>query len=257
MTTAARPTFDPAKGGSMLQDTAKGKLSHQVSSRDLPSHKTLKERLPGQDTFEEIKDRDLKAELEERENIAQIEKTKATAYKFVPSLEQATQVRLAIKAERDREREAKKEALLSCESVLDEDELSRKCPNIVNARKMAQLDKDEDFGSDNEFSESDFENDDDDEEDDPEELMAELNRIKQERLAEQEKRESECRAGVDRLGSDINDDAASTFSIKRRWDDDVPFKNCAREEPDPKRKLYVNDTLRSEFHKKFMNKYIR
>lgn len=242
----------------MLQDTAKGKLSHQVSSRDLPSHTKLKERLPGQDTKEELSERDLRAELEEREKIAQIEKNQAPAYKFVPSLEQATQVRLALKAERDREREAKKEALLGGESVLDESELSQSCPKLVDAIKMARLDKDVDFGSENEFSESDFGDDDGDEDDDPEELMAELNRIKQERLAEQERRENESRAKLEEQpGSDLNDETASTFSIKRRWDDDVPFKNCAREEPDPKRKLYVNDTLRSEFHKKFMNKYIR
>lgn len=256
MTTAARPTFDPAKGGSMLHDTAKGRLSHQVSARDLPSHKTLKARQPGQDTQEELQERDLRAELEEREKIAAIEKNNAPKFKYVPSLEQATQVRLAIKAERDREREAEKEALLNSESVIDEDELGQRFPNIVNARKMAQLDKDEDFGSDNDFSENDFEDYDEDE-DDPEELMAELNRIKQERLEEEEKREKEIRNKECRIRSETDDDASSTFSIKRRWDEDVPFKNCARQDSDPKRKLYINDPLRSEFHKKFMNKYIK
>uniref|UniRef100_A0A6G1S5I5 Protein CWC15 n=1 Tax=Aceria tosichella TaxID=561515 RepID=A0A6G1S5I5_9ACAR len=257
MTTAARPTFDPAKGGSSLQDKQIGKLSHLVSARDQPAHLTLKERLPGQDTQDELKDRDLRAELEEREKIAQIEKSKNTNCKFVPSLEQATQVRLAIKAEQDREREAKKEALLSSESVIDENELSQRCPNIVNARKMAKLDEDEDFGSDLDLSESDFDDDDDDDEDDPEELMAELNRIKQERQAEEERREREQREKEECVRSNLDDDASSTFSVKRRWDDDVPFKNCAREEPDPKRKLYINDTLRQEFHKRFMDKYIR
>jgi len=193
--------------------------------------------------------------LEELEKIAQIEKSKSTEYKYVPSLQQATQVRLAIRAEMDREREAKKEALLSNESVIDEDELSRKVPIIVNARKMAQLDKDEDFGSDNDLSESDFTDDDDD--DDPEELMAELNRIKQERLAEEERKEKEKREREGRVRLSYDDDTESTFSVKRRWDEDVPFKNCARDAPDPKKTPYVNDTLRQEFHKRFMNKYIR
>lgn len=252
MTTAARPTFDPAKGGAGVKDRDIGKLSHQISSRDLPAHKTLKERLHGQDTAEELKERDLKAELEERERIAQIEKSRESSCKFVPSLEQATQVRLALKAERDREREAQKEALLNSDSV-DDVSSHQKYPTIVNARKMAQLDKDEDYGSDNELSESDFDDDDDD---DPAELMAELNKIKQERLAEEERREKEKE---DRIRpSNIDDDASSsTFSVKRRWDDDVPFKNCARDEPDPKRKLYLNDTLRQDFHRRFMDKYIR
>ena len=43
-----------------------------------------------------------------------------------------------------------------------------------------------------------------------------------------------------------------------RWDDDVVFKNCAKGVDDQKKdKRFVNDTLRSEFHKKFMEKYIK
>lgn len=43
-----------------------------------------------------------------------------------------------------------------------------------------------------------------------------------------------------------------------RWDDDVVFKNCAKGIDDQKKdKRFVNDTLRSEFHKKFMEKYIK
>lgn len=45
------------------------------------------------------------------------------------------------------------------------------------------------------------------------------------------------------------------FSIKRRWDDDVVFKNCAKDER--KAQHFINDTLRSEFHRKFMDKYVR
>ena len=40
-----------------------------------------------------------------------------------------------------------------------------------------------------------------------------------------------------------------------RWDDDVVFKNCAK--GDEKKPLFINDTLRSEFHKKFMEKYVK
>lgn len=245
MTTAARPTFNPAKGGSGMREKDLGKLSQQTSSRDLPAHLTLKERAPGQGTIDEINGRDLLSELEEREKIARLEKSREPQYKYVPSLEQTTQVRLALKAERDKERAAEKDALLDIESQI--------CPNIINARKMAQLDADEDFG-DADFSESDF-NDDDEDEDDSEELMAELNRIKQERLAEEEKREKESKEREEQVRSNVIPEAS--FSIKRRWDDDVPFKNCARDEPDPRRKLYVNDTLRQEFHKRFMDKYIR
>lgn len=251
MTTAARPTFDPAKGGSGVREKSLGKLSQQLSSRDLPAHLTLKERIPGQDTINEVNERDLKAELEEREKIAQLEKSRTSQSKYIPSLEQATQIKFAIKAERDKERVAQKDALLDGEET-DLSEFNT-CATIINARKMAQLDADEDFGS-VDLSESDFEDDDDDE-DDPAELMAELNRIKQERAAEEEKRKEEQLAKEKHVESSLN--VEPSFSIKRGWDDDVPFKNCANDEPDSKRKLYFNDTLRQDFHKRFMDKYIR
>lgn len=44
MTTAARPTFDPAKGGSSRGEKSLSALSKQYSSRDLPSHLKLKYR---------------------------------------------------------------------------------------------------------------------------------------------------------------------------------------------------------------------
>jgi len=47
------------------------------------------------------------------------------------------------------------------------------------------------------------------------------------------------------------------FNLKRRWDDDVVFKNQARGTEDKKKKEFVNDMLRSDFHKRFMGKYVR
>ncbi|KAL3953607.1 hypothetical protein ACCO45_011563 [Purpureocillium lilacinum] len=48
------------------------------------------------------------------------------------------------------------------------------------------------------------------------------------------------------------------FTMKRRWDDDVVFKNQARGTEDKgKKKEFVNDLLRSDFHRRFMNKYVR
>lgn len=46
--------------------------------------------------------------------------------------------------------------------------------------------------------------------------------------------------------------------MKRRWDDDVVFKNCAKGiEERKKEQNFINDAIRSEFHKKFMEKYIK
>ena len=46
------------------------------------------------------------------------------------------------------------------------------------------------------------------------------------------------------------------FGIKRRWDDDVVFKNQSRgETKTPKR--FVNDTVRNDFHRRFLERYIK
>lgn len=48
----------------------------------------------------------------------------------------------------------------------------------------------------------------------------------------------------------------STARVKRRWDDDVVFRNQARDEK-RQRKRFINDAIRSDFHRKFLNKYIQ
>lgn len=40
-----------------------------------------------------------------------------------------------------------------------------------------------------------------------------------------------------------------------RWYEDTVFKNQTKSEPKDK-KRFINDTVRSSFHKKFLNKYI-
>lgn len=63
---------------------------------------------------------------------------------------------------------------------------------------------------------------------------------------EQDEREREIALGNPLLNAKKN------FSVKRRWDDDVVFKNQARGTEDKRRPEFVNDLLRSDFHKKFM-----
>lgn len=49
---------------------------------------------------------------------------------------------------------------------------------------------------------------------------------------------------------------SSSFGVKRRWDDDVIFKNQARGTSETPKKEFVNDLLRTEFHRRFMKKFI-
>ena len=57
MTTAHRPTFNPARGGSGRSEGDLSKLTQQYSSKDMPSHMKLKYREKGQATAEELRKR--------------------------------------------------------------------------------------------------------------------------------------------------------------------------------------------------------
>merc|ERR1719400_424203 len=197
--------------------------SQQYSSRDLASHTKLKYRKEGQGTYKEHKDKDFRGDLEERERLALRERTKERA-----------------------RRDGK--------SVPDSPPPVKK--SRTEAVTMATLDADDPVDS------SDSEDDDSD--DDTAVLMAELNKIKSEKArdeAEKEagKREEEEKimTGNPLLKEKYSETGKTDMKIKKRWDDDVVFKNCSRAEPDNRDAHFINDSLRNEFHKRFMDKYIK
>lgn len=133
-------------------------------------------------------------------------------------------------------------------------------------RAGATSSSDDDGGSDS----------DDDSDDDEAELLAELERIKAERAAAASAAAAEERAaagaaardealgGNPLLSSDSGPVAgASSFEVQRRWDDDVVFKHrggqagAAGAGKNDGSRDFVNDTVRSQFHKRFLNRYIR
>ena len=105
--------------------------------------------------------------------------------------------------------------------------------------------------------------------------MAELARIKRERAAEAARIEEQKRVEEEKIrmenilkGNPLLNPSTKTaaqpantdFRVKRRWDDDVVFKNCAKADGSSGEKRvaqFVNDSLRSEFHRRFMDKYIK
>jgi protein CWC15 len=175
----------------------------------------------GQGTSDEIRSRDLRKELEERER----EATSKSASK------QPANVRRAIEANAKRQ---KLEQNPDADDPVD----------------------------------SDRSDDEDSDDDDTAALLAELNKIKRERMQENAKKEAEKQQEDERIRMEnilsgnplLNYTAAApkggNAKVKRRWNDDVVFKNCARTEVD-KGPTFINDSLRSEFHKKFMDKYIK
>ena len=113
---------------------------------------------------------------------------------------------------------------------------------------------------------SEEEEESDDDADDEEELMRELERIKKERAAESARKQRE-EASVAAAESDSSivqanplldptGQGGSSAAVKRRWDDDVVFKNQSRE-PKKEARRFINDTVRNDFHKRFLNKYVR
>ncbi|KAF4699043.1 complexed with cef1p [Perkinsus olseni] len=104
--------------------------------------------------------------------------------------------------------------------------------------------------------------DDDDEDDEEAELMRELAKIRAERAAEeamaqaaeQAKEEEEERQQI-AVGNPLMPGAGGNMQLKRRWDDDTVFKNQSRNQPKGK-KRFINDAVRSDFHRKFLDRYI-
>ncbi|XP_050067503.1 protein CWC15 homolog [Anopheles maculipalpis] len=228
MTTAARPTFDPARGGSGRGEKDLSALSKQYSSRDLPGHTKLKYRDQGQSTSEELRNRDFREELEKRE--------------------------------RDN-KQGKGSAVQTARRAIEQ----QGSGSVSGSTKRQKLDAPQNLDADDPV---DSENSDtDSDEDDTAALLAELNKIKQERAAETAKKERSKQQEEERIRMEnilsgnpllnYSSTAKAEMKVKRRWDDDVVFKNCARSEPEKKANQFVNDSLRSDFHKKFMDKYIK
>ncbi|PSS01481.1 Spliceosome-associated protein [Actinidia chinensis var. chinensis] len=227
MTTAARPTWAPAKGGNEQGGTRIFGPSQKYSSRDLAAHTTLKPRKEGQDTHDELQKRNLREELEEREQRHFSSKDKS----YID----------------DRDRRKGGHLLLEGAKRDAEDRLM---PRSVDA---------DDADVEVKSEESD---EDDEDEDDTEALLAELEQIKKERAEEQfrnerQKQEEELKAKEAELirGNPLLNNPTS-FNVKRRWDDDVVFKNQARGETKTQ-KRFINDTIRSDFHRKFLHKYMK
>ncbi len=126
-----------------------------------------------------------------------------------------------------------------------------------------------DSGSDD-CSEDDSEDSSDDDDDDEETrlLMAELEKIKKERQHEAEaKRKAATDAAIRAEGvlvenpllSDLtggDSGGADGFGVKRRWDADIVFRNQAKlEDVGRKKKRFINDAIRSDFHRRFLDRY--
>jgi protein CWC15 len=235
MTTAHRPTFDPARG----KEAARGTAYHQ---RLLPAHTFLKHRQPGQGGAADSNKRDLRAELLEAEARHYAKKNGTYTEDVETTNETAASSKRPIDA-------------ISSAGDNEPDEAEQKRQRIEMLEKYREVDADDSSES------SDSSDDDEDEEDETAALMRELEKIKKERAEAKAKEEAE-RAAQEEEEREIDVARGNPllnfrdFTMKRRWDDDVVFKNQARGTDDRnKKKEFINDMLRSDFHKKFMASY--
>jgi protein CWC15 len=241
MTTAHRATFHAAIGG---KEQGGGRYIAGVSRvhvHDLAGQMSIKTRQPGQGTADEISKEDMRAKLQEREHEHLKRIGKAPVTKAPPPLPPPE----------DDDDDDDGPGV-----ILDPDDADDKRAHAPSEMLKAAEESDDD--------------DDDDDEDDEEELMRELERIKQERAQEALKREQEEaenelkeRDSAILQGNPLLDptrvgssSGGGSFAVKRRWDDDVVFKNQARE-PKKEGRRFINDTVRNDFHRKFLSKYIK
>ncbi|KAJ7198476.1 Pre-mRNA-splicing factor Cwf15/Cwc15 [Mycena pura] len=258
MSTAHRPTWDPAQAKDV-----KG-ASRQYSVRDMAMHTKLKFRQVGQTSVAEVKQRDLRAELAVAELEAKNKKRKAEGLPPL-ALEGATPA--PTDEESNKRRKLLQESLALDKDDEDEDADAEDPQDAQTKDKDADAD-DSDAGSDS---------DDDDSDDETAELLRELEKIKRERAEEKARQEQEqsaadaatreaeiatsnpllnLAAALGQPVTGVNTTVPGSFAVKKRWDDDLIFKNqstSAKEKPTH----FVNDLLRTEFHKKFMAKFIK
>ncbi|KAF8963612.1 Pre-mRNA-splicing factor Cwf15/Cwc15 [Flammula alnicola] len=244
MSTAHRPTWDPAQA----KDVKGG--SRQFSVRDMAAHTKMKFRQVGQTSTDEVKKRDLRAELLAAEQEARNKKRKA---------------------------EGKPPLLEDTPGEADEETHKRR-KLLQEAMELDKDDEESDEDKDKEDEDEDESEEESDEEDDTAELLRELEKIKRERAEEKARQDSEQSASeaasreaeiatsnpllnlAAALGQQtpggVSTTVPGTFQVKKRWDDDLIFKNQAMTAKTSQGN-FVNDLLRTEFHKKFMAKFIK
>lgn len=171
MSTAGRPTYYSAVGKS----TYGGARSCQVCVRDQTTNTKLKVRQFGQNTVEELRNRDFREEIESREEAHTKERNRTLA--LITEEERKVDVPL----------------LLMNKPEID--------PVVLQKYDDADAEVDYEENDDG-FDSSSEEEEDDDEDDEEEQLQAELQRIREERAAAQAKKAQEEEEEAERLNRD-------------------------------------------------------
>ena len=261
-----------------------GQVGKFKSARDMPAQLTMKTRKPGQTTAEEVAAKDLLRELEEKErkHFQQLLKERARGGALLGVTLPASM------------RDANPAMLTDAPSGSSGDEYRRASeapalPAVFDTAPVVNhiastFDDADDDALDSAAVQAVVAaaSDDDDEEDDTAELMRELARIKREREEDKARKEREAAALAEResaegamrgnplltkglasaLGASGVSAAAAhangsgSAAVKRRFGDDTVFSHTCSAEPEA-RKRFINDVIRSDFHRNFLRKFVQ
>mmetsp|Transcript_3493 Transcript_3493/g.4302 ORF Transcript_3493/g.4302 Transcript_3493/m.4302 type:complete len:276 (+) Transcript_3493:51-878(+) len=275
MTTAHRPTWKAAVGKAQEggYTTGGGAPSAQRSILDAPAHTKLKVR---NDRYA------LESKSTQRDAILKKSLEKLRSMEAKSEAMKRNLICGPRKIDEKVEEEGRRKLLMS-ENDVDESKLKSKYDdadvdddggNGGNGNDDGWSDVEDVVNAESDLDASDSDTDDesDDESDEDEEdlLQAELAKIRAERekakakiaaeeaAEEQSRMEEAALIGNPLLNASASGSAsAGSGKLKRRWNDDVVFRNQAKGEPDPNKKRFINDTVRNDFHKRFLNKFIR
>jgi protein CWC15 len=260
MTTAHRPTWKAAVGQANEGGwSAGGAVTKQRSALDAPAHTTLKTRRDHQIVDHKRVLAESLLALEEAENAAR-SSVQLGPRPIDPVIEERGRLRLL-----------KQTAEVDVERIRQQYD---DADYVDNRGKDSDLEESDLDKNDDDEDDGDDDDDSDDDEDDEDALQAELAKIRAEREAARVKQEERA-AAAERVAAAeaaihgnplLNPTGPAVHApttggsggglLKRRWNDDVVFRNQAKGEPVPK-KRFINDTVRNDFHKRFLSKFIR
>jgi protein CWC15 len=261
MTTAHRPTWKAAVGkGNEGGWAAGGAPSSAKSHLDLGAHTQLKLR-----TGRQLVDK--KKAL--KESLLKLEQAESKA----ASSERQKLLRRVRQVDQEVEEQGRMK-LLKQTAEVDEQALKAKYDDADadddddddNGGGGRDVGKDDDSKESDDLDASDSEDDSDDDDDDEAALQAELAKIRAERDTarakveaqaadeEESRMEEAALLGNPLLAAGGGGGDVGSGKLKRKWNDDVVFRNQAKGEPKIK-KRFINDTVRNDFHKRFLNKF--
>lgn len=252
MTTAHRATFTHAKAkDTSLSQTYQASLTHK---RALAGHTQLKYRTKSQivnnNDTNTLKEKLLRKENEHFKKIGRSFPNESTneGQKLIENNNNNNTYQMDMDSDDGEEFDENKTP--PTESILD---------------TISDSEEDDDDNLEEDDDEGDGSDDSEDSDDETEQLLLELAKIKNERKSLQEQKkeletQEEARTSNPLLDYSENvEDSTNLEAPKRSWRDSTLFSNKKRkiDQPDNNIDNYTNDMLKSDFHKKFLDRYVK